>query len=128
MAVTTAIPFVVRHALSELVAPIRVTIPTLGVRAGIGYKTAVKLMKKHGSLEKVLEALDPAKYTIPEKFDYVGARKLFHTHEVMDPSTVKLQWTNVNEEGCVVRDRWTTRCTDAHHLFCGHAQTQEISD
>lgn len=45
--------------------------------AGIGQKRALELVQKHGSLEKVLAALDPAKYGIPEPFPYKEARELF---------------------------------------------------
>ena len=67
-------------------------------RSGIGPKTAVRLMKKHGSMEEVLANLDPAKYTIPENFDYNQARKLFLHHEVTDPATLNFKWGNMDEE------------------------------
>ena len=41
-----------------------------GTIRGIGAKTAYKLVKEHGSLEKVLAALDPKKYPLPEPFPY----------------------------------------------------------
>ena len=37
---------------------------------GIGPKNALKLIKTHGSIEKVLESLDTTKYPLPESFDY----------------------------------------------------------
>jgi len=67
---------------------------------GIGPKTAVKLMQKHGSLEKVLENLD-SKYTIPENFDFNQARELFLRHEVTDPATFNFKWGGMDEEKCV---------------------------
>ena len=38
---------------------------------------ALALVKKHGSIEGVLEALDPSKYQIPDPFPYKEARRLF---------------------------------------------------
>jgi hypothetical protein len=37
---------------------------------GIGPKNALKLIKTHGTIEKVLESLDTTKYPLPESFDY----------------------------------------------------------
>ena len=44
---------------------------------GVGAVRALQLITKHGSIEKVLEALDPAKYQIPDPFPYEEARRLF---------------------------------------------------
>jgi hypothetical protein len=38
---------------------------------------ALSLIKKHGSLEAVLESLDPKKYQIPDPYPYQEARRLF---------------------------------------------------
>lgn len=38
---------------------------------------ALSLIKKHGSIEGVLAALDSKKYQIPEPFPYQEARRLF---------------------------------------------------
>ena len=44
--------------------------------AGIGPVRALALIKKHGSLEAVLESLDSDKYKIPDPFPYeVGASR-----------------------------------------------------
>ena len=45
--------------------------------AGIGATRALSLIQKHGSLEKVLDSLDPSKYSIPDPFPYHEARRLF---------------------------------------------------
>ena len=34
-------------------------------------------MQKHGTLEKVLASLDPAKYDVPVPFPYEEARRMF---------------------------------------------------
>ena len=38
---------------------------------------ALALLRKHGSIEGVLAALDPAKYALPDPFPYEEARRLF---------------------------------------------------
>ncbi len=43
----------------------------------VGPKTALNLVQKHGSMEKVLQSLDREKYPIPEPFPYEEARRLF---------------------------------------------------
>ena len=43
----------------------------------VGPKTALNLVQKHGSMEKVLQSLDKDKYPIPEPFPYEEARCLF---------------------------------------------------
>jgi flap endonuclease-1 len=39
---------------------------------GIGPKTALKLVKEHGTIEAVLASLDKEKYPIPADFDFVS--------------------------------------------------------
>jgi hypothetical protein len=41
---------------------------------GIGPKNALKLIKTHGTIEKVLESLDTTKFPLPESFDYAQVR------------------------------------------------------
>lgn len=36
-------------------------------------------MQRHGSLEAVLAALDPAKHKLPEPYPFQEARQLFHS-------------------------------------------------
>ena len=43
----------------------------------MGQKRALELILKHGSLEKVMQNIDAAKYGIPEPFPYQEARRLF---------------------------------------------------
>ena len=82
---------------------------------GVGPKTALKLIREHGCIEKILENIDKKKYAVPETWmpagkteesedtendeeeeleppiaAYVQARKLFNEHEVLE--TVELKW------------------------------------
>jgi 5'-3' exonuclease len=41
-----------------------------GTIRGIGPKSSYKLIQQHGTLEKVLAALDKTKFTIPEPFPF----------------------------------------------------------
>merc|ERR1719188_360471 len=51
---------------------------------GIGPSTAIKLLMQHGTLEKVIENLDPEK--IPKNFRYQAARDFFKECEAVDTS------------------------------------------
>eukprot|EP01097_Dermamoeba_algensis_P010303 TRINITY_DN7548_c0_g1_i1.p1 TRINITY_DN7548_c0_g1~~TRINITY_DN7548_c0_g1_i1.p1 ORF type:complete len:401 (-),score=115.15 TRINITY_DN7548_c0_g1_i1:148-1311(-) len=66
---------------------------------GIGAKRAIDLIKKHGSLEKILDSLDKTKYPLPERFPYDEVRELFRTPCVTDPKELDLKWTDPDEEG-----------------------------
>jgi len=66
---------------------------------GIGPKRAYELIKKHRSLEVVLKNLDPAKYPIPENFNYQGARELFKNPQVIPPDQVEMVWGPPDEQG-----------------------------
>ncbi|KND03525.1 multifunctional nuclease RAD27 [Spizellomyces punctatus DAOM BR117] len=68
---------------------------------GIGPHRAVTLMKECGSLEKVLEKLDPKKYNISEDWPYKEARELFKKPDVVDPVDIELKWDEPDEEGIV---------------------------
>ena len=48
-----------------------------GTIRGVGPKSALNLIRAHGTIEKVLEGLDRAKYPVPEPFPFEQARKLF---------------------------------------------------
>jgi flap endonuclease-1 len=58
---------------------------------GIGPSTAIKLLIQHGTLEKILETLDPAKMPVPENFRYQIARQFFNECESVDTS-IELKW------------------------------------
>ncbi|GHP07756.1 elongation of fatty acids protein 2 [Pycnococcus provasolii] len=67
---------------------------------GIGPVRALELIRKHGSLEKLLTTLDPAKYPVPENWDYEQARKLFKEPEVVTAETCpEFKWTPADTEG-----------------------------
>jgi len=52
---------------------------------GIGPVTGYKLIKQYGNIERVLDHIrssNKKKYTLPEEFNYEGARGLFRNPEV----------------------------------------------
>jgi len=51
-------------------------------------------MRKHGSLEAVIENLDTDKYTVPENFRYQEARELFLHPEVTPASELEVHSVN----------------------------------
>ncbi|KAJ4795414.1 Flap endonuclease 1 [Rhynchospora pubera] len=68
-----------------------------GTIKGIGGQTALKLIRKHGFLENVLENINRERYKVPEDWPYQEVRRLFKepmvSYEVSD-----LSWTCPNEE------------------------------
>lgn len=72
----------------------------------IGPSTALKLIREHGSLEKVVEFIqnDPKKrYTIPEDWPYQDARELFFNPDVRqaDDPECDFKWEKPDVEGLV---------------------------
>jgi flap endonuclease-1 len=71
-----------------------------GIR-GVGSKTAFKLMKEHGSMEKVLTYLrekgDGDK--IPAEYPFEAARKLFKNHPCIPNDQVKLKFGKIDKDG-----------------------------
>ncbi|ODQ79074.1 hypothetical protein BABINDRAFT_162144 [Babjeviella inositovora NRRL Y-12698] len=68
---------------------------------GVGPVTALKLIKEHGSLEAIVEAIESnpkSKYVVPEDWPYKQARELFLNPEVKDASEIELKWSEPNEE------------------------------
>eukprot|EP00747_Dinoflagellata_sp_TGD_P202205 gnl/TRDRNA2_/TRDRNA2_75694_c1_seq1.p1 gnl/TRDRNA2_/TRDRNA2_75694_c1~~gnl/TRDRNA2_/TRDRNA2_75694_c1_seq1.p1 ORF type:complete len:397 (-),score=72.38 gnl/TRDRNA2_/TRDRNA2_75694_c1_seq1:28-1218(-) len=59
---------------------------------GVGQSTAIKLLVQHGSLEKVIESLNPAKSPIPPRFPYKEARELFKSGANISALNVTLEW------------------------------------
>lgn len=55
---------------------------------GIGPKKALELVREHGTIEKIVDALKGGKYEIPADWPYADARELFRNPDV-DP------WTRV---------------------------------
>ncbi|PUU81589.1 PIN domain-like protein [Tuber borchii] len=57
----------------------------------VGPTTALKLIRDHKSIEKVLEHLGP-KYAVPENWPYQDARELFKNPLVTDPEECEFKW------------------------------------
>ncbi|ODV86761.1 hypothetical protein CANARDRAFT_195814 [[Candida] arabinofermentans NRRL YB-2248] len=71
---------------------------------GIGPITAMKLIKEHGSIEKIIEYIetDPkTKYKIPEDWPYKEARELFLHPEVLNGEDVELKWVEPDINGLI---------------------------
>ncbi|GMM38494.1 multifunctional nuclease [Saccharomycopsis crataegensis] len=73
---------------------------------GIGPVNALKLIKEHGSIEKILQVMEenPTKYAknvVPEGWLYKEARQLFLKPEVIDGSTIDLKWNQPDLEGLI---------------------------
>ncbi|KAN0072012.1 PIN domain-like protein [Elaphomyces granulatus] len=72
----------------------------------VGPGTALKLIREHGTLEKVVEYIekDPKKkYTVPEDWPYQEARELFFHPDVRDANDAacEFKWENPDIEGLV---------------------------
>lgn len=69
---------------------------------GIGPVRALQLIQKHGTIEKVLEALDPEKYKIPDPFPYEEARRLFKEPDVLAGAAVPaIKWSSPDIDGLI---------------------------
>ncbi|KAF7380692.1 hypothetical protein HZH68_016557 [Vespula germanica] len=68
---------------------------------GIGPKRAIELIRKHKSLETIIEKLDTKKYTVPEDWNYQQARLLFQNPDVTSTDDIELKWSEPDEEGLV---------------------------
>ncbi|PWN97043.1 PIN domain-like protein [Tilletiopsis washingtonensis] len=78
---------------------------------GMGPKTALKLIREHGSIESVMEHIEEVnskaaegkkgKYTVPEFFPYKEAREIFRHPDVHKGSEVELEWKKPDVEGLV---------------------------
>ena len=69
---------------------------------GIGPVTALKLIKEHGSLEKIVEFIESGqannKWKVPEDWPYKEARQLFLNPEVVNSQDINLKWNPPDEE------------------------------
>lgn len=69
---------------------------------GIGPVTALKLIREHGSLEKIVELIEKgganARWKIPENWPYLDARELFLKPEVLNADEITLKWEHPKEE------------------------------
>jgi len=57
---------------------------------GIGPKRAIELIKKHKTIDAIVENLD-SKFTAPEGWIYKEARQLFLSPEVADPQNIEVR-------------------------------------
>lgn len=64
---------------------------------GVGPSTAMRLIVQHGSIEKVLETLEPEK--VPANFRYQAARDFFVECEAVDTKTVEFTFGEPDFEG-----------------------------
>lgn len=64
---------------------------------GVGPSTAIRMIIEHGSLEKVLEHIEPEK--IPANFRYQAARQFFQECESVDTATAKFEFQEPDFEG-----------------------------
>ncbi|XP_067416152.1 uncharacterized protein [Emydura macquarii macquarii] len=67
----------------------------------LGPKKALMLLQQHGTIEQVLQNIDPQKHPLPDNWDLEGARRLFLQPEVADPGQVTLEWRDPDPEGLV---------------------------
>jgi len=68
---------------------------------GIGPKKAIELVKKHKSIESILENIDQTKYPPPQNWMYSEARRLFKEPDVTPADQVDLKWEKPDEEELV---------------------------
>jgi len=68
---------------------------------GIGPKTAIKLIKEHKTIEKVLSNIDTTKNAPPEDWLFKEARNLFINPEVTPADKCDIKWTAPKEDELV---------------------------
>merc|ERR1719160_1284414 len=66
---------------------------------GVGPNTAIKQIMQHGSIEKVIENLDPEKSPVPGRFPYKEAREYFQVAESVDPKEVTFEFKEPDWDG-----------------------------
>eukprot|EP00931_Biecheleriopsis_adriatica_P115471 TRINITY_DN91259_c0_g1_i1.p1 TRINITY_DN91259_c0_g1~~TRINITY_DN91259_c0_g1_i1.p1 ORF type:complete len:522 (-),score=106.17 TRINITY_DN91259_c0_g1_i1:25-1410(-) len=57
----------------------------------VGIMTAQQLIKKHRTIEVILEKLDRSKHTVPEEWNFQAARKCFQTPDLETLQTLQLK-------------------------------------
>ncbi|GLC37417.1 Elongation of fatty acids protein 2 [Pleodorina starrii] len=73
-----------------------------GTIRGIGAVRALQLIKKHGSIEAILNELDKTKYPVPDPFPHKESHEFFKNPEVTPAAELpQLKWTSPDEEGLV---------------------------
>lgn len=70
---------------------------------GVGPMTALKLIREHGSLEKIVEHIESTggKLKVPEHWPYQDVRELLAKPDVKDPAECEIKWTPPDVEGLV---------------------------
>ncbi|KAM6454083.1 putative flap endonuclease 1 homolog isoform 4-T5 [Liasis olivaceus] len=68
---------------------------------GLGPKKALKLLRRHGSIEQVLRNTSREKHPVPDSWCLEETRQLFLQPEVTDLGQVALEWKEPDEEGLV---------------------------
>jgi len=70
---------------------------------GIGPGRSLQFIRKHKTIETMIENLDTKKHKVPEDFaaEYKQARTMFTNADVTDVSNIKLKWTDPDEEGLI---------------------------
>ncbi|KAK6205035.1 PIN domain-like protein [Scheffersomyces amazonensis] len=72
---------------------------------GVGPVTAYKLIKQHGSIDKIVEFIeenpDKTKFKVPENWPYKEARQLFLNPEVTKASDVSFKWKEPDVDGLI---------------------------
>lgn len=72
---------------------------------GVGPVTALKLIKEHGSLEKIIEHIESnpekTKFKVPENWPYDEARQLFMKPDVTAAADVSLKWKEPDLDGLI---------------------------
>uniref|UniRef100_A0A8C8VFZ9 Flap endonuclease 1 n=1 Tax=Pelusios castaneus TaxID=367368 RepID=A0A8C8VFZ9_9SAUR len=67
----------------------------------LGPKKALMLLRQHGTIEQILQNIDPQKHPLPDNWDLEGVRRLFLQPEVADPGQIRLEWRDPDLEGLV---------------------------
>ncbi|KAF8461027.1 flap endonuclease 1 [Kalaharituber pfeilii] len=68
----------------------------------VGPKTALKLIRNHGSLEEIVKAIEKAgKYTIPVNWPYMDVRELFLKPDVTPAEEFDFNWNTPDTDGLV---------------------------
>lgn len=72
---------------------------------GVGPVTALKLIKEHGSIDKIVEFInenkETTKYKLPEVWPYAEARELFMNPDVIPASDVSFKWKEPDLKGLI---------------------------
>ncbi|KAL6531518.1 Elongation of fatty acids protein 2 [Orobanche minor] len=65
----------------------------------VGGLTALKLIRQHGSIERILENINKQRYQVPDDWAYQESRRLFKEPSVLtDGDQLELKWTDPDEE------------------------------